>query len=194
MAKLNDRQQKFCDEYLIDLNATQAAIRAGYSEKTAYSMGQRLLKNVEIQNYISERKQDRVERTEITQDMVLKELALIAFSKATDYANVVEKTAYTQNKDGERVPMLDCEGKPVTYKTVDAVITEELTEDQKRALASVKEGKNGIEIKPHDKVRALELLGKHLGMWTENLQVNGNVNNPMQGLSTEDLKKLIGDD
>lgn len=194
MAELNDRQQKFCDEYLIDLNATQAAIRAGYSEKTAYSMGQRLLKNVEIQSYISERKQDRVERTEITQDMVLKELALIAFSKATDYASVVEKTAYTTNKDGERVPMLDCEGNPVTYKTVDAVKTEELTEDQKRALASVKEGKNGIEVKPHDKVRALELLGKHMGMWTDNLQVSGNVNNPMQGLSTEDLKKLIGDD
>jgi phage terminase small subunit len=194
MAKLNDRQQKFCDEYLIDLNATQAAIRAGYSEKTAKSIGQRLLTYVDIQNYISERKQDRVERTEITQDMVLKELALIAFSKATDYASVVEKTAYTQNKDGERVPMIDANGKPITFKTVEAVLTEELTEDQKRALASVKEGKNGIEVKPHDKVRALELLGKHMGMWTDNLQVTGNVNNPMQGLSTEDLKKLIDDD
>lgn len=194
MAKLTDRQQKFCDEYLIDLNATQAAIRAGYSEKTAKSIGQRLLTYVDIQNYISERKQDRVERTEITQDMVLKELALIAFSKATDYANVVEKTAYTQNKDGERVPMLDSEGKPVTYKTVDVVKTEELTEDQKRVLASIKEGKYGIEVKLHDKEHALELLGKHLGMWTDNLQVNGSVNNPMQGLSTEDLKKLIGDD
>lgn len=190
MAKLNDRQQKFCDEYLIDLNATQAAIRAGYSEKYAHTNANKLLQNTTIANYIAERKQDRVERTEITQDMVLKELALIAFSKATDYANVVEKTAYTQNKDGERVPLLDSEGKPVTYKTVDAVITEELTEDQKRALASVKEGKNGIEVKPHDKVRALELLGKHMGMWTDNLQVTGNINNPMQGLTTEELRKI----
>ena len=194
MANLNEMQKRFVDEYIIDLNATQAAIRAGYSEKTAYSQGQRLLKNVEIQTLIQQRKEDRSERTEITQDMVLKELALIAFSRATDYAAVVEKTAYTQNKDGERVPMLDANGKPITFKTVDAVLTEELTEDQKRALASVKEGKNGIEVKPHDKVRALELLGKHMGMWTDNLQVNGSVNNPMQGLSTEDLKKLIGND
>ena len=52
MAKLNAKQQRFCDEYLIDLNATQAAIRSGYSEKTAYSQGQRMLKNVEVKAYI----------------------------------------------------------------------------------------------------------------------------------------------
>lgn len=52
--KLTAKQQRFCDEYLIDLNATQAAIRTGYSEKTAYSQGQRLLKHVEVKNYINE--------------------------------------------------------------------------------------------------------------------------------------------
>lgn len=51
---LNARQKRFCDEYLIDLNATQAAIRAGFSEKTAYSQGQRMLKNVEVKTYIDE--------------------------------------------------------------------------------------------------------------------------------------------
>ena len=51
---MTDKQKKFADEYLIDTNATQAAIRAGYSEKTSYSMGQRLLKNVEIKTYINE--------------------------------------------------------------------------------------------------------------------------------------------
>lgn len=51
---MNARQKKFCDEYLIDLNVTQAAIRAGYSPKTAYSQGQRMLKNVEVKNYINE--------------------------------------------------------------------------------------------------------------------------------------------
>ncbi|MEY8428442.1 terminase small subunit [Lachnospiraceae bacterium 46-15] len=51
---MNARQKKFCDEYLIDCNATQAAIRAGYNEKTAYSQGQRMLKNVEVKNYIDE--------------------------------------------------------------------------------------------------------------------------------------------
>ena len=52
MAQLNAKQMRFCNEYLIDLNATQAAIRSGYSEKTAYSQGQRMLKNVEIKAYI----------------------------------------------------------------------------------------------------------------------------------------------
>jgi len=54
MAKLTRKQQRFADEYLVDANATQAAIRAGYSEKTAYSQGQRLLKNVEVKKYIDE--------------------------------------------------------------------------------------------------------------------------------------------
>lgn len=54
MKKLTERQKKFCDEYLIDYNATQAAIRAGYNKKTAYSQGQRLLKNVEVKAYIDE--------------------------------------------------------------------------------------------------------------------------------------------
>ena len=51
---MNAKQKKFCDEYLIDCNATQAAIRSGYSEKTAYAIGQRLLKKVEVQKYIAE--------------------------------------------------------------------------------------------------------------------------------------------
>jgi len=178
---LTERQQRFCDEYLIDLNATQAAIRAGYKEKTAYSAGQRLLKNVEVQNHISARKTDRVERTEITQDMVLRELAVIAFSNATDYAKVVEKEGTTDK------------GKRIKYKTVELVPTEGLTNEQKKALAVIKEGKYGLEVKPYDKVRALELLGKHLGMWTERVEVEGKINNPMEGLTTEELKKLIND-
>jgi phage terminase small subunit len=64
----------FVEEYLVDLNATQAAIRAGYSEKTAYSQGQRLLKNVEVAAAIEAAQGDRSERTEITQDMVVKGL------------------------------------------------------------------------------------------------------------------------
>ena len=60
MAKMTAKQMRFCDEYLVDLNATQAAIRAGYSEKTARSQGQRLLTNVDIQKEIEKRKTDRV--------------------------------------------------------------------------------------------------------------------------------------
>lgn len=68
---LTAKQKLFVDEYLVDLNATQAAIRAGYSEKTANEQGARLLANVSVKEQIDERMKDREKRTEITQDMVL---------------------------------------------------------------------------------------------------------------------------
>ncbi|MDV2934166.1 terminase small subunit, partial [Enterococcus faecalis] len=81
----NNKQEQFAKEYLIDLNATQAAIRAGYYSKTAYSQGQRLLKNVEIQTRISELMNERSRRTEITADRVIQEIAKIAFSDIGEY-------------------------------------------------------------------------------------------------------------
>lgn len=189
MAKLTAKQQRFCDEYLIDLNATQAAIRAGYSEKTATEQGARLLTNVKVQEYIQERKQDRVERTEITQDMVLKELAIIAFSNAADYASVIEKQAMV-DVEGETIPLVDTDGNPVMHRTVEPVLTAELTENQKKALSVIKKGRDGFEVKPYDKVRALELLGKHLGMWTEKVEVESKSKSPYDELSVEELKAL----
>lgn len=193
MAKLTEKQKRFCDEYLIDLNATQAAIRAGYSEKTAAEQGARLLTNVKVQEYIQERKQDRVERTEITQDRVLKELAIIAFSNAADYASVIEKRAMV-DVDGVTVPLNDADGNPVMYRTVEPVLTGELTDEQKRALSVIKKGRDGFEVKPYDKVRALELLGKHLGMWTDKVEVTEKAKNPFAELTTEELRQLMDDD
>lgn len=192
MAKLNDRQKRFCDEYLVDLNATQAAIRAGYTSKYANTNAFKLLQNTAIKEYIQQRQNERSERTEITQDMVLRELAIIAFSNAADYANVVEKQAMAE-VEGTMIPLLDEEGNPQMYRTVEPVLTADLTEDQKKALAVIKKGRDGFEIKPYDKVRALELLGKHLGMFTEKVDLTGQVSNPFAGLSTEDLKKLVND-
>lgn len=71
---LKDRRQRFVEEYLVDLNATQAAIRAGYSAKTAYSQGQRLLKDVEVQAAIQRAQQSQSQRTLITADEVLQGL------------------------------------------------------------------------------------------------------------------------
>lgn len=182
MKELTDRQKRFCDEYLIDLNATQAAIRAGYSEKTANEQGSRLLANVSVQKYIQQRKKDRVERTEITQDFVLRELMAIASANATDFARVVEREGKDSNGD------------PFFYQTIELALTEDLTEDQKKALAVIKRGSNGIEVKSHDKVRALELLGKHLGMWTEKLEVKEKKTDPFDELTVEELRQLIADD
>ncbi len=76
---LNDKQKRFVDEYLKDLNATQAAIRAGYSAKTAYAIAEKLLRKAEIQQAVQDAKKARSKRTEITQDRVLQELARLAF-------------------------------------------------------------------------------------------------------------------
>lgn len=142
MPKLTDKQKRFCEEYLIDLNATQAAIRAGYKEKTAYAQGQRLLKKVEAQEYLQQLMDERSKRTEITADRVLRELAAIAFSDRTELAQVGER--------GE-----------VTFTP-----TEQLKEDIKRTIAGIENGKYGTKVTTYDKVKALELLGKHLGLFT----------------------------
>lgn len=76
---LTDKQQRFVAEYLVDLNATQAAIRAGYSERTAYSQGQRLLKNVEVAKVLSDRAANTSERLDLSAERVLRGL----FEEAT---------------------------------------------------------------------------------------------------------------
>lgn len=80
MPKLTEKQKRFCEEYLIDFNATQAALRAGYSQKTAYSIGDENLRKPEIQSEIQALIKKRSERTGISADTVITELAKIAFS------------------------------------------------------------------------------------------------------------------
>ena len=147
---MTEKQKIFADEYLIDLNATRA-YRVAYpsvkKDETAAVNGSKLLRNTKVQEYISERMKERQQRTEITQDMVVSELAAIAFSKATDYAAVENGIVVIKN-------------------------TTELSDKQISAIAGIKEGTNGIEIKLNDKEKALELLGRHLGMWNDKLDIN----------------------
>lgn len=195
MAKLTDKQQRFCDEYLIDLNGTRA-YKAAYpsvkKDETARVNASRLLTNANVKAYIQERQKEREKRTEITQDSVLRELALIAFAKASDYAKVVEKDAMVE-VEGNMIPVLDENGNPVKYRTVEPILTDELTEEQKKAIAVIKKGRDGFEIKPYSKIQALELLGRHLGMFTEKVEVKNTTPNAFEGLTTEELKKLIDD-
>src|SRR5690606_37899496 len=74
VVSLTPKQQRFVEEYLVDLNATQAAIRAGYSEKTAHSQGPRLLENVEISKAVAAAFASRSERVQVTQDWVISRL------------------------------------------------------------------------------------------------------------------------
>lgn len=146
---MTDKQKIFADEYLIDLNATRA-YRVAYpnvkKDETAAQAGSRMLRNVKVAKYISDRMKERQERTEVTQDRVVQELAASAFAKATDYVEI----------RGGRVVIKD---------------TSQLEDNQIRAIAGIKEGANGIEIKLNDKEKALELLGRHLGMWNDKLDI-----------------------
>lgn len=148
--KLTDKQQRFVDEYLIDLNATQAAIRAGYSVKTANEQGSQNLAKLSIQQAIAERMAERSRRTGVNQDRVVLELAKIAFVKMTD--------------------IVDSEGN----------IKENAAEDDLACIESVKYKHSNTdtgyseerEVKIASKLKALELLGKHLGMWNDKVDLN----------------------
>ena len=151
---LTEKQRRFVDEYLIDLNATQAAIRAGYSVKTAREQASQNLTKLNIQQAISEKMAERSKRTGVNQDRIVMELAKIAFVNAAD--------------------VIDSD---------DATIKAGATADDTAAIQSVKvkviptkEGE-GVEreIRLNDKLKALELLGKHLGMWNDKLDVNVNI-------------------
>ena len=107
-----------------------------------------MLRNVKVAEYIAERMQARQERTEITQDKVLEELAAIAFARATDYAEVKDDQVIIKDTSG-------------------------LSENQIKAIAGIKQSKFGIELKLNDKEKALELLGRHLGMFKGRVEVSG---------------------
>lgn len=139
MPKLTDKQKRFCEEYLIDLNATQAAIRAGYKNA---DIGRRLVTKSHVSEYIEKLKAERSQRTEITADRVLAELAAIAFSDRTDIAKIEN-------------------GGVVTFTP-----TDQLDKDAKKTISGIENGKYGTKVTTYDKVKALELIGKHLGMFT----------------------------
>jgi phage terminase small subunit len=153
---LNEKQQRFADEYLVDLNATQAAIRAGYSEQTAKQQGSRLLTHADVQAAITAGQQARSERTGISQDRVLEELAAVAFSRLSDVATWAE--------DGELVMVPSSDLAPAQLAALREV----------RSTTSTVVFKDGGErttvykaVKQHDKIRALEMLGRHVGLWKE---------------------------
>ena len=141
VAKLRGKQERFVQEYLIDRNATAAAIRAGYSKKTARAIGAENLTKPNIAAEIEKRSKRLVSKLEITQERVREELAAIAFANGTDFATI------TRNGLVRLIP------------------TDDLPEDKKKAIASIKEGKFGVEVKLSDKVKALELLGRDMGMF-----------------------------
>ena len=151
---MTDKQKRFCDEYLIDLNGTQAAIRAGYSPESAGQIANENLKKHEIRVRIDKAMAEQSKRTGVNADRIIRELAKIGFVNAK---NVID------------------------FET--ATISADASEDDTAAIASVKvktipmpDG-DGVEreIKIADKTKALELLGRHIGMFTDNINLSGEV-------------------
>jgi phage terminase small subunit len=143
MSSLNDRQRRFIEEYLIDMNGTQAAIRAGYSKKTANEQASRLLANVNIKSALAAAQQRVAKRVEVSQDWVLSNLK-----------TVTERCMQV-------APVLDRKGSPVLVENAEG--------DMVPAFVFNAMGAN----------RSLELLGKHIGMFTEKVQLSGDSEKPV---------------
>lgn len=137
---LTPKQKRFVDEYLKDLNATQAAIRAGYAPASAHVQGPRALGYDSVKAEIERRQARRAKRTEVSQDRVIRELVRIAFA---DLRNVVEWG----------------EGGVV------AKDSSLISDDAAAAISEIAQTQHGLRIKTHNKMSALDLLGKHLGMF-----------------------------
>lgn len=147
---LNKKQKRFVEEYLIDLNATQAAIRAGYSPSTAYSIGNENLRKPEIKSEIDKAIAERSKRTGINADRILQELGKLGFINIAD--------------------VVDLE----TGKIKDSATEEDLACIQSIKIKPTEWGTER-EVKFYDKKSTLELMGKHLGMWTDKVDMNLNV-------------------
>lgn len=158
---LNEKHKRFVAEYLIDLNATKAAERAGYSAKTAKQQGSRLLTKADIIKAVGDKSEKRVEKLEITADRVLQELAKLAFANTSDYIQITDK--------GEAFVDLS-----------------KLTRDQAAAIQEIRVDETGggsgdgrrervqrTTFKLADKGLNLERLGRHLKLFTDKVEVSG---------------------
>jgi phage terminase small subunit len=151
---MTEKQKKFCDEYLIDLNATQAAIRAGYSPDSAEQVGYQLLHKTSVSRVINMKIAERSRRTGVNADRVVRELARLGFANIKNIAND------------------------------DASLNCSASDDDLAAVQSVRVKKSDFEngsavereVKIYDKNKALELLGRHLGMWNDKISLDADMN------------------
>lgn len=180
---LTEQQEKFALEYLVDLNARQAAIRAGYSEKTAASQASRLLTNVNIQKLISEGRKKLAHKTEITVERILTEYARIAFMDIRD--------AYTE--DGKLKPIQDMpKDVAAAISGIDFEAMFEGSGEDKTRVGDL------VKIRLSDKTKALDSLSRHLGMFNDQLFVRGLIGHTRlpdaeayANMTTEDLAREL---
>ncbi len=157
---LSQKQALFCLEYLVDLNATQAAIRAGYPKRSAGSMGYKLLSNEKVQDSLKKLFAERRQRLEVTADNTIKELARMAFSDLKDFAKWGQKRVLigaAKDKDGKRKRR-----KSIMVNFVDFINSDQVDGAQVQQVKIDKHGQASIKL--YDKTKSLETLARHFGL------------------------------
>ncbi len=150
---LTSKQQIFVDEYLKDLCGKQAAIRAGYSPKTAEVIAHQLLKKTSVSAAVELAISLRQKRTVISQDMVIQELASVAFARISDVVEIEKGQIKIRNSSG-------------------------IHGENFSGVRALNQSSNGITISMHDKLSALKLLGAHLGLFAEKNEKNEDKDSP----------------
>lgn len=151
---LNEKQQRFVSEYVKDLNATKAAQRAGYSKKTAYSQGQRLLKNAEVAAALATRQSKALERAELTASRTLEEMRRLAFGNVQDLFDAAGNLRALHELPREVAAQI------ASFEVV-----------MKNATAGDGKIDRVLKIKTWDKPRVMEMLGKHFKLLSDVLEV-----------------------
>jgi phage terminase small subunit len=168
--ELPEKQRIFVAEYLKDFNATRAALAAGYSKNTAREQGCRLLTNVNVQAEVKRQTEVLFDSIGLTAQRILMEYMRIAHADINDYLAFGQREVPVL-KDGE--PVLDSSGKLIT-KTVNYVDFKESSEVDTSLISEVKQGKDGVSIKLHDKMKALDMLAKYMNLIVDNINVQQN--------------------
>ena len=183
---LTARQQRFVEEYLIDLNASQAAVRAGYSAKTAGQFGYQLLQKPSILAAIQEGMDKRAAGTEITAEKVLRELALIGFANMADFMSI--------DDDGNAcVDLANLTREQAA--AIQEIVVDEYVDGRGEDAREVKR----VRFKLADKKGALVEIGRHLGMFSDGKGTSVNVNvavasrHVAEGLDLSKLHQSLAD-
>ncbi len=151
---LNDKQKRFADEYIIHLNAAQAAVQAGYGIANAANQGYRLLQDPEVAWYIQTRQRELQTRLNVTQERVIEEVAKLAFSNMRDFVSV--------NADGDPVPNFSTLTRD-QWASVQEVTVDSYVDGKGPNAKPVKK----VKLKLHDKRGPLNDLCKHLGLFDD---------------------------
>lgn len=180
MPKLAPKQQLFVQEYLKDLNATRAAIAAGYSKRSARQVAHRMLTNDDIQAAVASAKAARSERVQLDADMVLVELDAVARSNIADVLRIEvfdDGTFLISPKDLSKLPERVQRG----IKSIEQTVTERLSPDGGEPLKTVK-----LKIEMHSKTAGLRMVMDHLGMDApKKLEHTGKDGKPIQLQATQ---------